>query len=148
MIHWCNLCFDQMIGEFLTGYIRNYRELRSQRSSPDLWHRGLAATEFANLEPPLPDLLRQLNSADRHAGRGEALQAHHCSNPMLYTSVVLFDSVIQILTRPRVHTFGQFAIFLHDVSGERLFNGSSAVEAPLVFPLRLRPRVFRSQRKG
>jgi hypothetical protein len=28
------------------------KELRSQRSSADLWHRGFAATEFANLELP------------------------------------------------------------------------------------------------
>src|SRR5260370_225800 len=31
---------------------------------------------------------------------------------MLYPSVVLFDSVIQILACPRAHALGQFAIFL------------------------------------
>ena len=67
---WCNSGFDPKVDNSL--YICNDRELRSQRSSPNLWHRGFAATEFANLELPFPDLLRQLNSADRHAGRSSS----------------------------------------------------------------------------
>jgi hypothetical protein len=61
---WCNSGFGPKVGEAIC----NDLELRSQRSSPDLWHRGFAATGFANLELPLPDLRRQLNSTDRHAG--------------------------------------------------------------------------------
>jgi hypothetical protein len=99
------------VGEVLTGYLQLSRVKKPAQLARSL-ASGFAATEFANLELPLPDLLRQLNSADHHAGSGEALQAHHLANPILYPSVVLFDSVIQIFARPRAYALGQFVIFL------------------------------------
>src|SRR3954447_6441637 len=81
-------------------------ELGGHHSGPDCGHGRRPVRQLADLELFLPDFRCQFNSADRHRRRIEALEAQHRSDPLFYTTVVLFDSVIEILARADTHSFG------------------------------------------
>src|SRR3954468_15690319 len=81
-------------------------ELGGHHSGPDCGHGRRPVRQLADLELFLPDFRCQFNSADRHRRRIEALEAQHRSDPLFYTAVVLFDSVIEILARTDTHSFG------------------------------------------
>src|SRR3954466_4102557 len=81
-------------------------ELGGHHSGPDCGHGRRPVRQLADLELFLPDFRCQFNSADRHRRRIEALEAQHRSDPLFYTAVVLFDSVIEILARTDTHAFG------------------------------------------
>src|SRR3954452_12952240 len=81
-------------------------ELGGHHSGPDCGHGRRPVRQLADLEFFLPDFRCQFNSADRHRRRIEALEAQHRSDPLFYTTVVLFDSVIEILARADTHSFG------------------------------------------
>jgi hypothetical protein len=49
---------------------------------------------------PFFDLLGQFNSADHHGRGSEALQSRHRAKPLLYSPVVLFDGIVQVLAGP------------------------------------------------
>src|SRR4051794_25963487 len=81
-------------------------ELDGHHSGPDCEHGRRPVRQLSDLELFLPDFRCQFNSADRHRRRIEALEAQHRSDPLFYTAVILFDSVIEILARTDTHSFG------------------------------------------
>src|SRR3954467_9596319 len=72
-------------------------ELGGHHSGPDCGHGRRPVRQPADLELFLPDFCCQFNPADRHRRRIEALEAQHRSDPLFYTAVILFDSVIEIV---------------------------------------------------
>src|SRR4051812_551402 len=91
---WCKL---QIGPTYFDGM--PVRELGGHHSGPDCGHGCRPVRQLAELELFLPDFRCQFNSADRHRRRIEALEAQHRSDPLFYTAVILFDSVIEILAR-------------------------------------------------
>src|SRR4051812_8037234 len=86
----------------LRGYAGS--ELGCHHSGPDCGHGRRPVRQLADFELFLPDFRCQFNSADRHRRRIEALEAQHRSDPLFYTAVILFDSVIEILARTDTHS--------------------------------------------
>src|SRR4051812_11869657 len=81
-------------------------ELGGHHSGPDCGHGRRPVRQLADLELFLPDFCCQFNSADRHRRRIKALEAQHRSDPLFYTAVVFFNSVVEILARTDTHSLG------------------------------------------
>ena len=62
---------------------------------------------------PFLDLLRQLDSANGDSRVFESFEPQHRSNSLFDSPVVLFNEVVQVLTRSDSHSFGNRLHFPH-----------------------------------
>jgi hypothetical protein len=98
--------------------------------------------EFADFELLLLDLLCQFDAADDDPCGSETLQAQPRAKPLLDSPVILFDSVVPVLTGPDPHPLRQLAILFP--IGQCAMGSSGSIEwdlsgDPLALP-RLTPK--------
>jgi hypothetical protein len=82
----------------------------ARAACPDLRHRCRESAKLAHLKLFLLDLLCQLDAADYHRRRPQALQSQHRAQPLFDAPVVLFDEVVQVFAGPYWHALRQLAI--------------------------------------
>src|SRR6202140_5836336 len=80
---------------------------------PQFRHRRIAPAEFARLELPLLDLLRQLDARDRDHRVVELLESQHRPDPLLHSPMVLLHQIVQVLAGSNLDATRKFAAFFH-----------------------------------
>jgi hypothetical protein len=72
----------------------------SDHSVPNCRRSSTLRTQSAQSELSFANAMHQLDTGDRDRGVSKVLEAQHHSDPLLHTSVVLLDQVVQVLRRP------------------------------------------------
>src|ERR1700719_4041109 len=68
----------------------------SENSCPNLGSSSWSPGQLSDLELMLLNLLRKLNSGDRHGSSIESLESEHGADPLFNPAMVLFDALVQV----------------------------------------------------
>ena len=77
--------------------VSRFPDVRRPVGCPNCWSGSRPAGQLSDLELILLDLLRQLDTADRHGRRLESLETQHWPGSLLHPPMVLLDHIIQVL---------------------------------------------------
>ena len=68
----------------------------SENSCPTSWSSSGCSGQLSDLKLILLAPLRQFNASDRHCGNVESLESEHWADPLVNSTMVLFDELVQV----------------------------------------------------
>jgi hypothetical protein len=81
----------------------------TENRCPNLGNSSWSTGQLSDLELMLLNLLRKLNSGDRHSSSIESLESEHGADPLFNPAMVLFDDIVQVSAGPDSYSTRQGA---------------------------------------
>jgi hypothetical protein len=79
----------------------------SENSCPNLGSSFWSPGQLSDFELILLNLLRKLDSGDRHGSSIESLESEHGTDPRFNAAMVLFDYIVQVFAGSDPYSAGQ-----------------------------------------